>query len=60
MAKDMDALKQSINDNQEKIQMTMDDLRKLGKAAEGWNTVSENVASLKSQLPEVKVRYTIK
>ena len=52
MAKDMDALKHSVNDNQEKIQVTMDDLRKLRKAAEGWNTMSENVASLKSQLPD--------
>ncbi len=49
MDRDMNTLKQSINDNLNKIQVMMADVKKL---AEGWSTVSKNVENLKSQIPD--------
>ena len=51
MERDMNTLKRSVNDNLNKIQVTVEDVRKLGKETEGWSTVSKNVENLKSQIP---------
>ena len=52
MAKDMNTLKQSVNDNLNKIQVTMEDVKKLGRVTEDWSTMSKNVENLKSQIPD--------
>ena len=52
MAKDMNTLNKSVSDNLDKIQVTMDDVKKLGKATEVWSTISESTENLKSQIPD--------
>ena len=52
MAKDLNAIKQSINDNLDKIQVIIDDIGKLRKATEGWNVVSKRIENLRSQISD--------